>query len=48
MQSPAWFTEGGENAIWVNFECIGLTATLAITAAMTILAAKIFKKRELL
>ncbi|MDR3277288.1 MAG: hypothetical protein LBT12_00820 [Oscillospiraceae bacterium] len=48
LQSPAWFTEGGENVIWANFETIGLAATLAVTAAMTILAAKIFKKRELL
>jgi hypothetical protein len=47
-QSPAWFTEGCEDVIWANFETIGLAAALAVTAALLLFAAKIFKKRELL
>jgi hypothetical protein len=48
LQSPSWFTEGGEDVIWANFECIGLTALIILSAGLFASAAKLFNKRELL
>lgn len=46
--SGAWFTDGGADIIWANFESVGLFVSLAVLSIAAFIATKIFKKRELL
>jgi hypothetical protein len=47
-RSVQWFTDGSKDILWANFECVGLAAALSILTLLSGIAAKIFKKRELL
>jgi hypothetical protein len=46
--SGAWFTDGGADIIWANFECLGIFASFTVISTAAIIATKIFKKKELL
>lgn len=46
--SGAWFTDGGADIIWANFESKGLFVSLTVLSIAAFMAAKFFKKRELL
>lgn len=46
--SGIWFTDGGADIIWANFESVGLFASLAVLSIFAFIATKIFKKKELL
>ena len=46
--SGAWFTDGGADIIWANFESMGLIASLTVLSIAAFIATKIFNKRELL
>lgn len=46
--SGAWFTDGGADIIWANFESMGLLFSLVVLSTVAFIAAKIFNKRELL
>lgn len=43
-----WFTDGGADIIWANFESMGLFVSLAVLSIIAFIATKIYKKRELL
>ncbi|WP_334220797.1 hypothetical protein [Paenibacillus sp. JJ-100] len=44
----AWFTDGGAEIIWANFETVGLFVSLAVLSIAAFISTKIFNKRELL
>lgn len=44
----AWFTDGGADIIWANFESLGLIVSLTVLAVAAFIATKIYYKRELL
>lgn len=46
--SGEWFTDGGADIIWANFESVGLFVSLILLSIIAIIATKIYKKRELL
>lgn len=46
--SGRWFTDGGADIIWANFESIGTVASFILLSIAAYTAIKIFKKRELL
>lgn len=46
--SGEWFTDGGADIIWANFESVGLFISLILLSIIAIIATKIYKKRELL
>lgn len=46
--SGEWFTDGGADIIWANFESVGLFFSLVILSIAAFIANKIFKKRDLL
>lgn len=46
--SGLWFTDGGADIIWANFESIGLFLSLTVLSITAFIATKIYKKRELL
>lgn len=46
--SPAWFTDGGADILWANFEIVGIIASTLVLAIASMLAIKIFKRKELL
>lgn len=46
--SGEWFTDGGADIIWANFENIGLFVSLILLSIIAFIATKIYKKRELL
>jgi hypothetical protein len=46
--SEAWFTDGGANILWANFETLGLATSLAALSLAALIAGKVFKRRELL
>jgi hypothetical protein len=43
-----WFTEGGAEVIWAHFETIGLIACLVILTAASVIAARLYRWRDLL
>ena len=45
--SGMWFTDGGADIIWSNFEIAGLFASLAVLSVAACMAANCFKRREL-
>lgn len=45
--SGMWFTDGGADIVWANFESVGLLASLAVLSVFTCMAAECFKRREL-
>jgi hypothetical protein len=48
INRSGWFTEGGEEIIWAHYETIGLIASFIILAVTSIIAALIYKRRDLL
>lgn len=46
--SGEWFTDGGADVIWANFESVGLFVSFAVLSIAAFISNKIFKKRELL
>jgi hypothetical protein len=42
-----WFTDGGVEILWANFECVGLTASLIALTAASVIATKQYRQREL-
>ncbi|MVO99211.1 hypothetical protein [Paenibacillus lutrae] len=46
--SGAWFTDGGVDIIWANFESLGLVVSLAVLSVAAFISTQLFKKRELL
>jgi hypothetical protein len=48
INSGEWFTDGGADIIWANFESVGLFVSLAVLSIAAFISTKIFKKRELL
>jgi hypothetical protein len=45
--SGMWFTDGGADIVWANFESVGLFVSLAVLSVAAWLATKCFKRREL-
>ncbi|RKN80612.1 hypothetical protein [Paenibacillus ginsengarvi] len=45
--SGMWFTDGGADLIWANFESMGLFVSLAVLSVAAFMAAKCFERREL-
>lgn len=43
-----WFTDGGADIIWANFESVGIFVSLTVLSIIAFIATKIYKKRELL
>ncbi len=48
LNSPEWFTDGNAGILWANYECIGLSISFTSLVLVSIAAAKIYRKRELL
>ncbi|MCL2137311.1 MAG: hypothetical protein FWH40_07325 [Coriobacteriia bacterium] len=46
--SGKWFTDGGATIAWANFESVGVIAQLIILSAAGLLAATLYRRRELL
>jgi hypothetical protein len=46
--SGAWFTDGGADIIWANFESVGICVSLALLSIAAFTAVKFYQKRELL
>lgn len=46
--SEEWFTDGGADIIWANFESVGLFVSLTILSIAAFIATKMYKKRELI
>ena len=46
--SGEWFTDGGADIIWANFEVIGLFVSIILLSISALIATKNYKKRELL
>jgi hypothetical protein len=44
----AWFTDGGANIVWANFEGVGLAASLIVLSLAVLTISKTFKRREIL
>jgi hypothetical protein len=47
MKQPYWFTDGGADILWRNFETIGACASLVLLAGLCVLSAIIFRKRDI-
>ncbi|SDS23182.1 hypothetical protein SAMN05444162_1015 [Paenibacillaceae bacterium GAS479] len=45
--SGMWFTDGGADIIWSNFERTGLLVTLVVLSVAAFMAAQCFKRREI-
>ncbi|MFC3769526.1 hypothetical protein [Paenibacillus sp. GCM10012303] len=45
--SAMWFTDGGADIVWANFEIAGLLVSLAVLSVAAFMASKWFKRREL-
>ena len=43
-----WFTDGGADIIWANFENVGLFVSLTVLSIIAFIATKVYKRRELL
>jgi hypothetical protein len=43
-----WFTDGGANVLWANFESVGLAASLTALSLAALLISRAFKGREIL
>jgi hypothetical protein len=44
----AWFTDGGPNIIWPDFESVGLAASLAALSLAAFIITKTFRRKEIL
>lgn len=47
LNSGEWFTDGGQDIIWANFECLGVIGSLAFLSILSVIGIKKYKKREL-
>ena len=48
LKQGLWFTDGGADILWRNFETLGVCLSLAVLAVCSALSAIKFKKKELL
>lgn len=48
LQLPMWFTDGGMNYLWRNFETWGTVVSLGILSAISVLSSYRFKRRDIL
>lgn len=46
--SGEWFTDGGADIIWPNFESVGIFVSLILLSNIAFIATKIYQRRELL
>lgn len=46
--SGMWFTDGGADIIWANFEGVGLFVSLTVLSTITFIATKVYNKWGLL
>jgi hypothetical protein len=42
-----WFTDGGADILWKNFEMLGVSASLLMLAVLCAVSAKLFRKRDI-
>jgi hypothetical protein len=47
LKQPLWFTDGGLDILWENFEILGFCFSIAILAALATIAAIRFRRREI-
>ncbi|MCL2078706.1 MAG: hypothetical protein FWH17_02555 [Oscillospiraceae bacterium] len=48
LKQPLWFTDGGADILWKNFEILGVCASLILLAGLCVFSAKMFKKRDII
>ena len=47
LKQPYWFTDGGADILWKNFETLGVCASLVLLAGLCLFSTKMFKKRDI-
>ena len=47
LKQPFWFTDGGADILWKNFEILGVCASLILLGGLCVFSAKMFKKRDI-
>ena len=47
LKQPYWFTDGGADILWKNFEILGVCASLALLAGLCLFSARMFRKRDI-
>ncbi|MCL2084681.1 MAG: hypothetical protein FWH06_05440 [Oscillospiraceae bacterium] len=47
IKQPYWFTDGGADILWKNFEVLGVCASLVLLAGLCLFSAKMFRKRDI-
>ncbi|GHU43469.1 hypothetical protein FACS1894111_09110 [Clostridia bacterium] len=48
IKQPVWFTDGGFDILWKNFEIRGVGASVVVMAIIVVVAAIKFRKREII
>lgn len=46
--SGEWFTDGGVDIIWANFESVGIFLSLIVLSIILLIVTKVYKRRDLL
>ena len=46
LKQPWWFTDGGADILWKNFEILGVCASLILLAGLCLFSAKMFRRRD--
>jgi hypothetical protein len=47
LKQPSWFTDGGADILWKNFETLGACASLVLLAGSCAVSAIMFRKRDI-
>ena len=46
LKQPLWFTDGGPDFLWKNFETLGVLASLILLAGLCLFSTGLFRKRD--
>ena len=47
LKQPYWFSDGGADILWKNFEMLGVCVSLVLLVGLCVFSAKMFKKRDI-